>query len=207
MLLAYGWHERVTAESLRPWPWAGPVAWTIAGGLAMGLALLAMGGLALIVIPIILLHQYYLQAARRRRPRPGRGRGAGGSPGGTRRAGSTPCWPWRSRWRVALPWFVLMVRTHGWPAIAAPADPPERLLLDRGLSLPAGLIELAPVTLPLGLFGAVRAIRLALVDESNTRESVGGSLWVIWLAVAALAAGGLAAAGRRAPSTSSCWCR
>jgi hypothetical protein len=33
----------------------------------------------------------------------------------------------------------------------------------------------------------VRAIRLALVDESTSRETLGGSFWVIWLAVAALA--------------------
>jgi hypothetical protein len=33
----------------------------------------------------------------------------------------------------------------------------------------------------------VRAIRLALVDESNSRETLGSSFWVIWLAVAALA--------------------
>ena len=30
------------------------------------------------------------------------------------------------------------------------------------------------------------SIRLALIDENNTPESVGGSLWVIWLAAAAL---------------------
>ena len=61
-LLGYGWHERATAESARPWWWAGPVVWAIASGLALGLALLALGGLALIVIPIVLLHQYYLHA-------------------------------------------------------------------------------------------------------------------------------------------------
>ena len=186
VLLAYGWHERVTGESLRPWPWAGPVVWAIAGGLAMGLALLAMGGLALIAIPIILLHQYYL-----------RGIASPALPGSRLRR-------WRLSWRdtpgrvnallalaiamaLALPWFVLMVRTYGWSAIAALRIPPEQLLLERGLSLPARLIELAPVTFPLGLFGAVRATRLALVDESNTRETVGGSFWVVWLAVAALA--------------------
>ena len=62
VLLAYGWHERVIGEAMRPPPWAGPVATAIAGGLAMGLALLSLGGLALIVVPIILLHQYYLRA-------------------------------------------------------------------------------------------------------------------------------------------------
>ncbi len=63
VLLAYCWHERVIAESMRPWPWAGPTAWAVVGGLAMGLALLVMGGLALIAIPIVLLHQYYLRGA------------------------------------------------------------------------------------------------------------------------------------------------
>ena len=31
------------------------------------------------------------------------------------------------------------------------------------------------------------AIRLALIDENDTPETMGGSFWVIWLAVAALA--------------------
>ncbi len=186
VLLAYGWHERVTAESMRPWPWAGSTAWAAIGGLAMGLALLVMGGLALIAIPIILLHQYYLRGTAPPAPHGARSR------------------RWRLSWRdtpgrvnallalmiataVALPWFLMMARTHGWAAMAALRIPPERLMVDRGLSLPARLIELAPVTLPLGLFGAVRAIRMALVNESNAREAVGGSFWVIWLAVTALA--------------------
>ena len=190
VLLAYGWHERVIGEALRPPPWAGPAATAAAGGLAMGLALLSLGGLALIVVPIILLHQYYLRAGQPRRPAPG-----------------AP-WPWRWRawlaWHshpgrvnglvatavamaIALPWFVLMVRWHGWQAIAALRVPPERLLADIERTLPGRLVELAPVTLPLGLFGAVRAVRNALVDEIESRESVGGAFWVIWLVVAALA--------------------
>jgi hypothetical protein len=186
VLLAYGWHERVTAESSRPWPWAGPIVWAVAGGVAMGAALLAMGGLALIVIPIVVLHQYYLRGI--------------GTPA------PTSIRPRRLRvsWRdtpgrvnaliamtiavlVALPWYLMMLRAYGWSAIAAMKIPPEQLFMERGLSLPARLIELAPVTLPLGLFGAVRATRLALVDELNTREAVGGSFWVVWLGVAALA--------------------
>ncbi len=39
----------------------------------------------------------------------------------------------------------------------------------------------------LGLYGAARAVRTALVDEVNSRESAGGAFWVIWLVVAALA--------------------
>ena len=191
VLLAYGWHERVIGEALRPPPWAGPAATAAVGGLAMGLALLSLGGLALIVVPIILLHQYYLRAGQP--PPPG--------------ARARP-WPWRWRawlaWHshpgrfnclvamavataIALPWFILMVRWHGWQAIAALRVPPERLMADIERTLPGRLVELAPVTLPLGLYGAVRAVRIALVDETESRESVGGAFWVIWLVVAALA--------------------
>src|SRR5262245_57104795 len=157
VLLAYGWHERVIGEALRPPPWAGALATAVAGGLTMGLALLSLGGLPLIVIPIILLHQYYLKAGQ---PPP---------PGARVRR-----WRWRSwhAWRdhperinglvavavalaVSLPWFLMMVRSHGWQAIAALRIPPERLLADLAQNLPGRLVELAPVTLPLALFGAV----------------------------------------------------
>ena len=43
-LLGYGWHERMAAESARPWSWAGPAFWAVAGGVALGLALLSLGG-------------------------------------------------------------------------------------------------------------------------------------------------------------------
>lgn len=191
VLLAYGWHERLSVEALRPPIWAGAVATTIAGGLAMGLALLSLGGLALIVVPIILLHRYYLHA------------GQSVLPAARARSWSSRLWGWLAGRGepgrlhvlaavaiaaiVALPWFVLMIRWHGWQAIAALRVPPERLLADSGRSLPGRLIELAPVSLPLGLYGAVRAIRAALVDETESRESVGGAFWVIWLVVAALA--------------------
>ena len=66
------------------------------------------------------------------------------------------------------------------------AAPPESLTGDTRAGLLPRLIKLAPVTLPLALFGGVRAIRFALVDESETRETVGGSFWVVWFAVAAL---------------------
>jgi hypothetical protein len=87
---------------------------------------------------------------------------------------------------VAVPWHVLMAQLHGWEALAAlelrswgaGAEQPRLL---------ARLFELAPVMLPLGLYGAARAFRLALIDENNSPEAVGGSFWLIWLAVAALA--------------------
>ena len=59
-LLGYGWHERMAIESTRAWSWAGPAFWSVAAGVALGLALLSLGGLAFIAIPIVLLHQSYL---------------------------------------------------------------------------------------------------------------------------------------------------
>ena len=185
-LLAYGWHERMAAESVRPWSWSGPVVWAAVGGLALGAALLSLGGLALIVIPIVFLHQFYLSASM-----------------ASSSQHSLPRFWWRGRrdspgivdgllalsiaLAVALPWYVLMVKSHGWQALFALRAPPDSLTGDIQTGLLPRLIKLAPVTLPLALFGAVRAIRSALVDESETRETVGGSFWVIWLAVAALA--------------------
>jgi hypothetical protein len=183
-LLGYGWHERVTTESGRPWRWAGPVVWAIIGGLALGLALLALGGLALITIPIVLLHQCYQHSALM---------------SSSQRVGKRSWFGWHESpgffdgllavavaMAVSVPWFVVMAEAHGWEVVRSLSAPPDGLLVDHQMSLLPRLINLAPVTLPLGLYGAVRAIRSALVDDSNTRETIGGSLWVVWLAVAGL---------------------
>ena len=135
------------------------------------------------MIPIVFLHQYYQRAA-------------------SISASQRKSW-WFDRGQytalihgslaltvtsmVFLPWFLLMARLHGWRALAALEIPPEGLLADHRLSLLPRLIELAPAILPLALFGIVRTIRSALVDETNSRVTVGGSLWIIWLGVAALA--------------------
>ena len=42
-LYCYGWHQRSSADSVRPWPWAGPIFWAVAGGLSLGLSLLSIG--------------------------------------------------------------------------------------------------------------------------------------------------------------------
>jgi heme exporter protein D len=185
-MLAYGWHQRVTNESTRPWPWASPAVWGALGGLALGLTLLTLGGVGLLVVPIVVLHQYYLRGAATQSSRQARIR------------------DWLKNWRdnpvlaggmlsltialaVAVPWFVFMFSVHSWEALTTLTLPPDALLADRWSSLLPRLVDLAPVTLPLGLFGAVWVIRSALVDEPDTREAIGGSLWVIWLAVACLA--------------------
>jgi hypothetical protein len=48
------------------------------------------------------------------------------------------------------------------------------------------LLTLAPATLPLAALGFVRAIRRALASDESDRATVGGTFWVVWLAVAAL---------------------
>ncbi len=185
-LLCYAWHERDMEETVRRWPWAGSIVWVVAGGLALGVSLLALGAFGLVVIPVVLLHQVYLKL------------GATSAPAVRPRAR----FRWLEWWRVAgvldgmlaiaiallmvLPWHIRMVRTYGWVALTG-LDFRTWGMAGDGLSLPARLIELAPVTLPLGLYGAARAVRLALIDENNSRETVGGTFWVIWMAVAALA--------------------
>ena len=94
------------------------MVWAVAGGLALGLTLLTLGGIGLLVIPIVLLHQYYLRGAKML---------------SSRRIG---VWAWLRNWRdnptlvgamlslaiavgIALPWFVLMIDVHGWEAITA----------------------------------------------------------------------------------------
>jgi hypothetical protein len=71
---------------------------------------------------------------------------------------------------IALPWFIWMVLSHGWRPMRVLGIPPDALLADDHMSLLPRLIELAPATLSLGLFGAVQAVRSALVDEVNTHE-------------------------------------
>ena len=185
-LLAYGWYTQVTTESRgSPW-WTGPVFWAVVGGLSLSVTLLSLGGLALIVIPIILLHQYYL-------------RGVFPSSSGRTSAGLR--WPSRRMnpgffdglislgiaLSISIPWYILMFEAHGWKMGAALLFPSHASPSGYPMNLLPRLIKLAPVTLPLGIYGAVRAIRSAIVDEFNTLETVSSTFWVMWLAVAALA--------------------
>lgn len=181
-LLGYAGHRRAVAESRQPWAWGGAACWMVVGGVSLGLSLLTIGGFGLLAVPIILLHQTYLRA---------------GLPPAER---SSP-W-WRAWWdnpslraggvslAIALvlagPWYLKMFATYGiefLKAVLAPLDP-------TGIERPnllTRLIELAPATMPLGIYAALRSSRLALTDESDEPGIVGGVFWVVWLAVAAVA--------------------
>lgn len=180
-LLCYGWHLRTEAESAPFWGWSGTAASTLLGGLSLALALMSLGGLGLISIPVILLHQAYLHA-------------------GTPSSGRTGRW-WRS-WRnnpsliagavalaiglaLAAPWNIRMYALYGsqiLTAALAPITPHSQ----QNTGLLGRLVDLAPATLPLGIYAAVRTIRLGLTDESDDRQVIGGVFWLLWLAVAAL---------------------
>jgi hypothetical protein len=185
-LLCYGWHERVLAGHTPPWPWAGPFFWAAAGGASLGLSLLALAGFGLLVVPVVILHQIYLRG--------------GSEPALSSRARSRSWWldGW-SRARlaagllavsvalsVALPWHIAMIRLHGWETLQALDFRSWGMASAQGLLL-ARLTELSPITLPLGIYGFLRAIRLAVIDEDQSAVTVGSSLWVLWLGVAALA--------------------
>src|SRR5262249_46190815 len=71
-LFAYGWHQRIATESTQPWPWASPTTWAVAGGLALGLTFLTPGCIEFFVLPIVLMHQYYLRGSVTRFSRPAR---------------------------------------------------------------------------------------------------------------------------------------
>ena len=86
---------------------------------------------------------------------------------------------------MAAPWHVLMFARHGSAALGAllvPFDP----WFAHKTGVLARLVDLAPASLTLGLFAAVRMIRLALIDEDESPAIVGGVFWVLWLAVALL---------------------
>jgi hypothetical protein len=189
-LLCYGWHLRVTTESAATssWRWGGPVFWAVLGGLALGLSLMAVGLVGLVAVPVVLLHQGYLKASAPsnewERVPPGRLRRPWllrvVSP--SERAG---CLAVAIALLVAAPWHLAMVRVHGPSVFGALLEPLDVPGIDKP-GLLARLIYLAPAALPLGVFAAVRALRLALVDEWGDRATVGGAFWVLWLAVAAL---------------------
>jgi hypothetical protein len=175
-LLAYGRHLRAD-EGRR-------AGWAALGGLALGLSLLAIAGYGLLAVPVVLLHQAALEPD----PLPT-----------SRRPGPRRWWrlgrdhPSLAAGAVALllglalaaPWYVLMFRRYGVGLLEVLMAPPQSPW-SGPRSLAARLLDLAPATLPLGLFAAARAIRRALVVDGDDPATAGGTFWVVWLAVAAV---------------------
>ncbi len=180
-MYAYGRHFRIGAGTARFDLRGGGASWMIAGGLAMGLGLLAMGIVGLLCIPVVVLHQAYLRSDMAPAERQER--------------------PWYGLWNnpslvagvialavalmMASPWYAAMASTHGRAFFAALLNPPDPLGWDRPALL-TRLNDLAPATLPLGLFALARAIRAALMAERDDRGTIGGIFWAVWLAVAAI---------------------
>ena len=191
-LYCYGRYLRIIADPPggSAWRARGPALWVVLGGLALGVSLMAVGLFALVALPLVAAHQSYLRA--------GVPPGEWGVPHD--RPGRGP-WRWFARAgypkaqaaalalavaaAVAAPWYVWSYRAHGAEAVAALLAPLDVVVSGRP-GLLARMVGLAPATLALGLFAAVRAVRHALTDETGDRSVVGGVFWVLWAAVAAL---------------------
>ena len=181
-MYCYGRHFRVGVGTARFYLRGGGTSWVALGGVALGLALLSMGGVGLLCIPVIVLHQAYLRSEMAPVERQER--------------------PWYGWWNnpsllagsialaigllIAAPWYSAMLARHGGEVIGALLNPPDPLGWERPTLL-ARLNDLAPATLPLALFAVARAVKAALVSERDDRATIGGIFWVIWLGVAALA--------------------
>ena len=176
------------------WDSDGPVLWGFLGGLSLAVSLLSVGIFGLAAVAVAALHQFFLKWGRpetvtvdpeRPRHRPN-----------TKRR--VPAWVLDPAINcgavaalvagvLATPWYVWAIRTHGYDAVAAIVAPLDVVSqTGRRPDLLSRLVALAPVTLSLGIYGAARAIRQALTDETEERGISGGAFWVLWLALAAL---------------------
>jgi 4-amino-4-deoxy-L-arabinose transferase-like glycosyltransferase len=180
-MYCYGRHFRIGVGTARFYLRGGGLSWVVLGGLALGLALLSMGGIGLLCVPVIVLHQAYLRSEMAPLERQGR--------------------PWYGWWNnpsllagsialligllIALPWYLSMFATHGREFLVNLLNPPDPLGWERPTLL-ARLNDLAPATLPLALFAVGRSVKAALVSERDDRVAIGGIFWVLWLAVAAI---------------------
>ncbi|WP_165247151.1 glycosyltransferase family 39 protein [Paludisphaera soli] len=182
-LYAYAARTRLAAESADPRKRS--LLWSAAGGAALGASLLTVEAFGLIVVAVIALHQVYLRVSASADPN-------------FRAAATTARLAWLRdgglldsalalgiATLLAAPWHLMMFRTHGW-SLFAPLTIPASGWTD-SYDLLTKTIELAPVAAPLALYGAFRAIRLALAAESDDRETIGGAFWVVWAGVVALA--------------------
>ena len=199
-LYGYARHSRAisVAGGGEFWDWENPLLWAAFGGLTLAVSLLSVGLFGLWAVVVVLVHQLHLWLKRQATAPADREHER------ERELFRVPTRRWLSSLidpqvhggplafsiaaLIAAPWYFWIVRTYGWEAVSALAAPFD--VVGRPEERPGLLswtIFLAPATLPLGLFGAARAIRLAVIDESDEPSVVGGAFWVVWLAVAALA--------------------
>jgi hypothetical protein len=181
-LLAYG-------HALRAGDVAGRrrLAWSLLGGVALGLSLLAVGLFGLVLAGVLLMHRGLL-GAEPRRPR--------------RRRAADAWWPLPLTTLglgllIALPWHVGMFRRHGVALLGALVAPPMA-----APPVAAGLlgrvVMLAPASVATALLAAVCAVRRVRDAEPGTqdRRTVSEALWLAWLGVAALVPAALPAGPR-----------
>lgn len=161
------------------------LGWVVLGALGLALALMAVGPFGLLIVPVVMLHRAVLGPDPWPDWRPDRSAQRLGSrlarPGVFAALGALVV-----GLMLAMPWYVMMLGRHGAAFLAALASPPHS-----GGPGPAGLLPrlamLAPTSLALGLFGALRAGRRVLTHDGDDPATVGGAFWVAWLALAALA--------------------
>ncbi|WP_197491021.1 glycosyltransferase family 39 protein [Planctomyces sp. SH-PL62] len=182
-LYAYAARTRITAESADPRRLS--LLWSAAGGAALGASLLTIEAFGLITILVVALHQVYLRVSASADPNfraaPSAGRSAWLRDGGLIDAALAL----GIATLIAVPWRLMMFRVHGWDLFAPLILPPSGWT--DSYNLLTKIVELAPVAAPLALFGAARTVRIALTAESDDRETIGGSLWVVWAGAVALA--------------------
>jgi len=177
-MYAYGRHFRVGGFDFK----GGGRCWVWAGGLALGVALLTMGIVGLLCVPVVLLHQFYLRsdlafAERQERPWYGWWNNASLVAGAIALGVGLA---------IAAPWYAHMGLHHGRSFFGGLLHPPDPVGWERP-SLISRLNDLAPASLPLALFALIRAVKAALVSERDDRPTIGSIFWTLWLAVAALA--------------------
>jgi 4-amino-4-deoxy-L-arabinose transferase-like glycosyltransferase len=152
------------------------VGWGIAQGLGLGAALMAVGLFGLLGIPVVAMHQLYLSRTDRPRPWPR----PTDNPAVV--AGVVALFICAA---VVLPWHIWMYTRYGDAFLRALLSPPDAQPFVQGDVLKT-MIALAPATLPLCLFAALRAVQRSWAQGPPDATASGHALWLAWLAVASL---------------------
>lgn len=178
VLYAYIRHLQPAADMKGRWG-GGGFHWALLGGAALGIALLAVGGVALVCVPAILLHQIFLATRSAPLERPSRWWLAA-------RSSPTPVAGLISvllGCTVAAPWFLFMYTRYGLEFLGSMAAPPDNGR-DVRLGLLSSVVTLAPATAALAFFAAARIVCAAIRDKTEDPAPLGSVFWALWIAVA-----------------------